>query len=71
MFRIKEELENGEVSDYDIREKGTLRYKKRICVPDNEVIKKTILEKAHRSKYTIHLGNTKMYRNLKQGFFVV
>ncbi|KAI9095989.1 hypothetical protein K1719_026136 [Acacia pycnantha] len=44
LLKIIKELENNEVPGYDIGDTGILRYKKRICVPNNEEIKKTILE---------------------------
>jgi hypothetical protein len=32
-------------------------------------IKIIILEEAHRSPYTVHLGSTKMYHDLRETFF--
>jgi len=40
-----------------------------MCVPNNEEIKKMILKEAHKSKLSIHLGTTKMYRDLKKMFW--
>jgi hypothetical protein len=31
-------------------------------------VKMDILREGHRTPYTIHLGETKMYRDLKQNF---
>jgi len=33
----------------------------RIYVPNNKIINKKILQEAPESKFTIHLGSTKMY----------
>ena len=41
----------------------------RICVPNDEEIKKQILYKAHNTLYTMHPGTTKMYRDLKKHFW--
>ena len=41
----------------------------RICVPNDEKIKKQILYKAHNTPYVMYLGTTKMYRNLKKHFW--
>jgi hypothetical protein len=38
---------------------------KRIYVPDDKVLKGEVLKEAHESKLAIHLGSTKMYRDLK------
>jgi hypothetical protein len=35
-------------------------------VPRKEVLKKKILDEAHTSRYSIHLGSTKMYHDLRQ-----
>jgi hypothetical protein len=40
-----------------------------VRVPNNEEIRKLILEEAHFSPYTVHLGGTKMYQDLKRCFW--
>ena len=54
---------------YAIDERGWLRRDGRLCVPQDESLKKAILEDSHRSKMTIHPGGDKMYRDMKQVFF--
>jgi hypothetical protein len=44
---------------------GTLWLGKRICVPNLKPIKESILREAHDSAYSIHLGSTKLYKDLK------
>jgi len=46
-----------------------LKFGNRICVLNDERIKKMILEEAHKSKLNIHPGTTKMYKDLKQMFW--
>ena len=41
----------------------------RVYVPNNEKIRKLILQEAHDTPYTIHPGNTKMYLDLKERFW--
>ena len=41
----------------------------RICIPDNDDMKKMILEESHRSSLSIHPGATKMYHDLKKLFW--
>jgi hypothetical protein len=48
---------------------GTLWFKDRLVVPRKEALKKKILDEAHTSRYTIHLGSTKMYHDLRQQFW--
>jgi hypothetical protein len=38
---------------------------KRLVVPVNPEVKKIILNEAHKSKFSIHPGSTKMYHDLK------
>jgi hypothetical protein len=38
-------------------------------VPRDQDLKKEILDEAHLSKFTIHLGSTKMYRDLRENFW--
>jgi hypothetical protein len=55
--------------DFKIADDGVLRYRGRLCVPDNLDIRDIILKKAHRSLYTIHPGSTKMYQDLRQHYW--
>jgi hypothetical protein len=48
---------------------GTLWLKDRLVVPKREALKKKILDEAHISRYSIHLGSTKMYHDLRQQFW--
>jgi hypothetical protein len=38
-------------------------------VPKREALKKRILDEAHTSRYSIHLGSTKMYYDVRQQFW--
>jgi len=55
--------------NFDIDKTGTLIFKDRMCVPNNEEIKEMILGEAHKSKLSIHPGTTKMYQDLKKMFW--
>ncbi|KAH0758100.1 hypothetical protein KY290_021593 [Solanum tuberosum] len=43
---------------------GVLRYQGRLCVPNVDDLREHILTEAHSSRYSIHLGATKMYHEL-------
>ena len=51
--------------DIQIDDNGIARFRGRLCVPKDDQLRNSILEEAHRSKYTIHPGVTKMYQDLK------
>ena len=52
-----------------IDSEGTLRLGTRLCIPDVDELRKEIMEEAHFSAYSIHLGSTKMYHELKDTYW--
>jgi hypothetical protein len=66
---IRDTMERGKASYFTEDDLGTIWFKKRICVPDVEDLRKTILREAHDSAYSIHPGSTKMYQDLKQRYW--
>jgi hypothetical protein len=58
---IKEEKSPGFSED----DQGVLWYKGMICVPNIKELKDKILHEAHESAFSIHLGGSKMYHDLK------
>ena len=58
----------GEAKEAIMVEEGVLRIKGRVCLPRVYNLINTILTEAHSSRYSIHPGATKMYRDLKQHF---
>ncbi|MBE2321286.1 hypothetical protein DVA67_035545, partial [Solirubrobacter sp. CPCC 204708] len=57
-----------EPNDWYVAEDGGMRYKGRIVVPEGP-LRQEILENAHRSKFSIHPGTTKMYHDLKRCYW--
>ncbi|WMV37061.1 hypothetical protein MTR67_030446 [Solanum verrucosum] len=41
----------------------------RLCVPKVDELPERIMEEAHSSKYSIHPGSTKMYRDLREFYW--
>ena len=62
-------LQTGEESHFMMGLDGGLRYNLRLYVPEFEELRHKLLSEAHCSRYTIHPGNTKMYRDLKKWFW--
>ena len=52
-----------------MNENRVLYYKDRVCVPGDNDLRKAILEEAHSGSFSIHLGSTKMYQDLKMSFW--
>ena len=41
------QIENGKETEFAVNESGVLYYKDRVCVPDCNELRKSILEEAH------------------------
>ena len=52
-----------------MNENGDLYYKDRVFVPDDNDLRKNILEEQHSGSFSIHLSSTKMYQDLKMSFW--
>ena len=66
---IKENIQQGKAKSFWVDEQGTLWFDGQICVPDQENLRQQILREAHESAYSIHLGGTKMYQDLRETFW--
>jgi hypothetical protein len=66
---IKDEITEGRGLEFMEDEQGTIWFKNRICVLEIDSLCETILKEAHDSDYSIHLGSTKMYQDLKQKYW--
>ncbi|KAK7282219.1 hypothetical protein RIF29_10839 [Crotalaria pallida] len=68
-LQAKKELsDKGKEVEFKIGSDGILKYRDRICVPNDMEIKGMILEEAHKSKLSLHPGSQKMYQDLKKIF---
>ena len=66
---IIDQIRDGKETEFTVNENGVLCYKARVCVPDDEELRKAILEEAHSGSFAIHPGSTKMYQDLKMSFW--
>jgi len=66
LMDLKESVLNKFVEALSQWGDGVLRYQGRLCVPDVDGLREKILEEAHGSRYSIHLGAIKMYRYLRE-----
>ena len=48
-----------------MNEDGFLYYKDRVCVPNDDELKESILEETQNGSFVMHPGSTKMYQDLK------
>src|SRR4051812_32398754 len=66
---IKLRMQKEELEGFSLDANGILWYKDRLCVPESEDLKQTILKEPHESLYTIHPRGTKMYQDMKRQFW--
>ena len=69
MIKLKEEIEKGKKTEFQIRDDGMIVKGQRMCVPEYGELKRDIMEEAHSSAYAMHSDSTKMYRTLKEHYW--
>jgi hypothetical protein len=68
MGNIRRRLQLGEVKCFHEDFDGVLWFKNRLVVLKDFNLHRKILDEAHCSRYSIHLGMNKMYQDLKKNF---
>ncbi|XP_069146028.1 uncharacterized protein [Solanum lycopersicum] len=68
-LELKGAVNNQRVEVFSQGGDGVLRYQSRLCVPNVVELRQHILEEAHNSRYSIHPGETKMYRDLQEVYW--
>ena len=66
---IRSRLERSEMVENWAIINDELRFRGRLCVPDHDRIREEVLDECHRSKFSIHLGSNKMYRDMKRQYW--
>jgi hypothetical protein len=71
MGHIKRRIQEGDpmVACFHEDAEGVLWFKDSLVVPKKATLMKKILDEAHTSRYSIHLGSSKMYHDLRQQFW--
>ena len=59
----------GKETEFLMNEDGFLYYRDRVCVINDNELKKSILEEAHCGSFSIHPSSTKMYQDLKISYW--
>ena len=66
---IISQIGNGKEIEFTENEDGVLYYKDRVYVPNDSELKKAILEEAYSGSFSMQLGSTKMYQDLKVSYW--
>ena len=62
-------MKEQETKHFRLDERGVLLLEDRLVVPKDRKLRNQILDEAHSSKLSIHLGSRKMYQDLKTYFW--
>ena len=68
------QIRKGEITqephaDWSVGSDGGLRMKGRLVVPESTDLRRAHFDEAHRARYIIHPGATKMYKDLRRNFW--
>jgi len=67
--RTIELLVTEKAKDFLMGGDGVLRFRGRVCIPEDLELKGMILEEGHKSRFSMHPGMTKMYHDLRESFW--
>ena len=65
---IVNQSRDGKETEFTMNEDGFVYYRDRVCVPNDNELKKSILEEAHKGSFAMHPGSTKMYQDSKTSY---
>ena len=69
IFAIVNQSREGKETEFTVHEDGFVYYRDRVCVPNDDELKKFILEEAHSGSFSMHPDSTKMYQDLKTSYW--
>ena len=55
-------------SDFHQETNEAMLFKGQLCIPSDAALKDRVMTKAHKYKFSIHPGSTKMYQDLKRNY---
>ncbi|XP_073022245.1 uncharacterized protein [Primulina eburnea] len=67
LAKLKEQAKEAKSQDTQIDDKRVLWMKGRLCVPDVDNLRKEVMSEAHKSKFSVHPGSTKMSKQSTKG----
>ncbi|WMV30281.1 hypothetical protein MTR67_023666 [Solanum verrucosum] len=69
LLQLKGAVHQQKVDAFPQRGDGALHYQGRLCVPTVGELRQQIPTEAHNSRYSIHLGATNMYRDIREVYW--
>ena len=69
LLDVRKRIHEGRVGDFTLDASGAVRFRGRLCVPQRSQAKEDILKEVHRTRYTVHPGENKMYQDLRKTYW--
>ena len=69
LVQLVDMVKKGGNPDFVLSNDGFFRFGTQLCVLSDEDLRRELLEEGHCSRLVIHLGGTKMYKDLKQNYW--
>ncbi|XP_042455224.1 uncharacterized protein LOC122039864 [Zingiber officinale] len=66
---LRSRVTSGQQTEFACDDSGILYFRGRLCVPESHPVQEDLLREAHRSRFAIHPGGTRMYRDLKRSYW--
>jgi len=68
-MKLRARINEDKLKCFKLDDQGILWFGKRLVVPKDFELRRKILDEAHESQFSIHLGSNKMYQDLKKKFW--
>ena len=69
LVKLKESVKDQKVEVLSQGADGVLRHQSRLCVPCVDDLRQQIMVEVHGARYSIHLGATQIYNDLRKIYF--
>ena len=67
---IKDQVQSGTGDEgWTVHADGSLQYRGQVVVPQLTDLREEILKEFHCSQFSVHLGGTKMYQDLRHQYY--
>jgi hypothetical protein len=67
--KVRDKVESGAETPFQVLNDGMVVMGRRMYLPGDKVLKEEVLKEAHESRFTVHPGRTKMYRDLREFYW--
>ena len=69
LVQLMEKVKKDSKPNFVLSDDGILRFRTRLCVPNDGDLRRELLEEADCSRLAIHPRGTKMYKDLRQNYW--